>query len=168
MFDSFHDRQFLINNDFVWLTLRYFNNKAVKYLNETQQTKLQKSNVEECTFDYITVHIECRFNKSLLLRCNFFSKNVHLFSFFFYSILTAAGGLHNYPALKDEFEKMLSEEVDSPYLLSYLVDYYESELEKSGMIEVSATRANEVRILMFFLSQTKIIRRQNDGITTSF
>jgi len=75
-----------------------------------------------------------------------FSSLISLPLFLSYSILTAAGGLYNYPALKDEFEKLLDEGVDSPYLLSFLVDFYESELEKSGMSEAPAKRANEVSI----------------------
>ena len=31
----------------------------------------RKSNVEECIFDYIASHIECRFNKNSLLQCYF-------------------------------------------------------------------------------------------------
>ena len=37
----------------------------------SQPAKLQKSNVEGCIFDYITSHIECRFDKNSLLQCYF-------------------------------------------------------------------------------------------------
>jgi len=52
-------------------------------------------------------------------------------------ILRATGGLTLYPALKDEFERMLytdevKGEFDSPYMISFLVDYYEEVLEKNG------------------------------------
>ncbi|XP_002153991.1 protein farnesyltransferase/geranylgeranyltransferase type-1 subunit alpha [Hydra vulgaris] len=44
-------------------------------------------------------------------------------------ILNAAGGLYKFLALQDEFEIMLKEGCDSPYLLSMLVDFYEVSLE---------------------------------------
>ena len=31
----------------------------------------RKSSVEECIFEYMTLHIECRFNKNSLLQCYF-------------------------------------------------------------------------------------------------
>ena len=51
--------------------------------------------------------------------------------------MRATGGLTLYPALKNEFERMLytdevKGEFDSPYMISFLVDYYEEELEKNG------------------------------------
>ena len=77
------------------------------------------------------------------------------FHFFLLStrILSAAGGLHQYPALKDDFEEMLSDGVDSPYLLSFLVDYYEEELENKGVNETSANRAKEVLLVDIFVFQ---------------
>ena len=33
----------------------------------------RKSNVEECIFDQMALHIECRFNKNSLLKCYFLS-----------------------------------------------------------------------------------------------
>eukprot|EP00111_Clytia_hemisphaerica_P018017 TCONS_00053331-protein len=59
-------------------------------------------------------------------------------------ILSAADGLHQYPALKDDFEKMLCDGMDSPYLLSFLVDYYEEDLENNGVNEISFKRAKEL------------------------
>ena len=37
----------------------------------SQPAKLQKNSVEECIFDYMALHVECRFNKNSLLRCYF-------------------------------------------------------------------------------------------------
>jgi protein farnesyltransferase/geranylgeranyltransferase type-1 subunit alpha len=45
-------------------------------------------------------------------------------------VLTASGGLHLYPELKDHFEDKLTGGMDSPYLLSFLIDYYDECLEK--------------------------------------
>jgi len=44
-------------------------------------------------------------------------------------VLTAAGGLMKFPVLKDDFEKELSGGCDSPFLISFLVDFYEEILE---------------------------------------
>ena len=46
---------------------------------------------------------------------------------------------------------MLSDGVDSPYLLSFLVDYYEEELENKGVNETSANRAKEVLLVDIFI-----------------
>jgi len=45
-------------------------------------------------------------------------------------VLSASGGLENYSYLKDYFETMLTNGMDSPYLLSFLIDYYDEYLEK--------------------------------------
>lgn len=45
-------------------------------------------------------------------------------------ILSAGGGLLNFPYLKDYFEVQLEEGMDSPHLLSFLIDYYDESLEK--------------------------------------
>jgi len=47
-------------------------------------------------------------------------------------VLEAAGGLQLFPILKDDFELMLSKGCDSPYLLSFLVDFYDETMEKNG------------------------------------
>lgn len=46
-------------------------------------------------------------------------------------VLTASGGLDHFPLLKDYFEAKLKDGMDSPYLLSFLIDYYDECLEKS-------------------------------------
>jgi len=45
-------------------------------------------------------------------------------------VLTASGGLDQFGYLKDYFEGKLQEGMDSPYLLSFLIDYYDECLEK--------------------------------------
>lgn len=59
-------------------------------------------------------------------------------------ILSASGGLNKFPLLKDDFEDMLSNGCDSPYLISFLVDFYEEDLEKNGRNESTAKRAVEL------------------------
>ena len=72
----------------------------------------------------------------------YFSHSIAFFPLF--SILTSAGGLHKFPVLKDDFEQQLLSGCDSPYLLSFLVDFYEDYLEKNGKHEKYAGRAVEV------------------------
>ena len=69
-------------------------------------------------------------------------------------MLTAAGGLYKFSALHDEFEIMLKEGCDSPYLLSILVDFYEEFVEHDPSTGKNhGLRAVEVHCLyeLFFL-----------------
>ena len=47
---------------------------------------------------------------------------------------------------------MLTEGYDSPYLLSFLVDFYEEELEKLGNIEVSTKRSIQVKTYIWYFN----------------
>lgn len=45
-------------------------------------------------------------------------------------LAAASGGLDAFPDLKDYFEEKLAGGMDSPYLLAFLIDYYDESLEK--------------------------------------
>lgn len=63
----------------------------------------------------------------------------------YYSVL-AQTGLSKYPGLKDTLLEMYSNGIDSPYLMSTLIDIYEEELE-SGVAESNCLdQALEVNI----------------------
>lgn len=51
--------------------------------------------------------------------------------------------------LKDDFEQKLSEGCDSPYLLSFLVDFYDDNLEIYGKNEAQVKRVIEARATYF-------------------
>ena len=53
------------------------------YFVSIELAKWQKSSVEECIFDYMASHIECRFNKNTLLQGYFFSVLVFYSTFIF-------------------------------------------------------------------------------------
>lgn len=59
-------------------------------------------------------------------------------------VLTAGGGLHLFPVLKDDFEEKLSSGCDSPHLLSFLVDFYDENLEVNGKDEAQVKRVIEL------------------------
>lgn len=71
------------------------------------------------------------------------------FHLIFIRVLNASGGLHLFPMLKDDFEQKLSEGCDSPYLLSFLVDFYDDNLEIYGKDEAQVRRVIEVRAIYF-------------------
>lgn len=66
-----------------------------------------------------------------------------------FRVLNAGGGLHLFPMLKDDFEQKLSEGCDSPYLLSFLVDFYDDNLEIYGKNEIQVKRVIEARATYF-------------------
>lgn len=80
-----------------------------------------------------------RISLLVCITCSPFQKYIVIFR-----ILSASGGLNKFPLLKDDFEDMLSNGCDSPYLISFLVDFYEEDLEKNGRNESTAKRAVEV------------------------
>eukprot|EP00795_Rhopilema_esculentum_P011888 gene11887-2441_t len=47
-------------------------------------------------------------------------------------VLSAAGGLLKWPPFREAVLQMLENNIDSPYLLSFLVDCYEEQLEKEA------------------------------------
>lgn len=59
-------------------------------------------------------------------------------------VLAAAGGLMKFPLLKDDFEQQLSDGCDSPFLISFLVDFYEENLENDGKDYEYSKRAIEL------------------------
>lgn len=61
---------------------------------------------------------------------------------FLKGVLTQATKLHTFTSLRDTFEDKLSNGVDSPYLLSFLFDFYNSEMEDGGE-QVDAVRAKK-------------------------
>ena len=62
---------------------------------------------------------------------------------FFFRVLSAAGGLLKWPPFREAVLKMLENNIDSPHLLSFLVDCYEEQLEKEAN-EDSLKKAMEV------------------------
>lgn len=96
--------------------------------------------VNSSGFDKTTVECEIGFTVQMIKKApnNESSWN------YLKGVLDATGGLHQYPLLKDDFEQMLSDGVDSPYLLSFLVDFYEAHLEEDGMDQKHASRAVEL------------------------
>ena len=58
----------------------------------------------------------------------FFAPNSYLL--FFYRVLGASGGMLKWPRFTKAVHEMLENKIDSPYLLAFLVDYYEEELER--------------------------------------
>jgi len=66
-------------------------------------------------------------------------------------VLTKAGGIHLFPELRDNFEHMLGNGIDSPYLLSFLVDHYTKSLE----VEELETEAKEQALtrILYLLDQ---------------
>lgn len=54
---------------------------------------------------------------------------------FLNGLLRKAGGLYLFENLKNDFETMLEEGCDSPYLLAFLVDFYSDFLDKQGKDE---------------------------------
>ncbi len=60
----------------------------------------------------------------------------HYFIFLFCSVLNASGGFLKRPDFIEAVFSMLENQIDSPYLLGFLVDYLEAKLEKEANAEM--------------------------------
>ncbi len=58
-----------------------------------------------------------------------FSRNPVIFVQLPFSVLSASGGFMKRPSFIKSVFDLLEKKIDSPYLLGFLVDYYEAELE---------------------------------------
>ena len=74
-------------------------------------------------------------NSAVLLTslATFFDHAINVFFLFCFSVLSQTG-LSKYPGLKDTLLEMYSNGIDSPYLMSALINIYEEELE-SGLAD---------------------------------
>ena len=69
-----------------------------------------------------------------------------------FRVLAAAGGIYQFTGLKDEYENMLISGCDSPYLMSFLVDFYDESLEQDSSNKNYLDRSLKVIYYHFFVS----------------